>query len=178
MEKFSTRSLCCNRSEKIYATAFSRKQRNVGWLGRSDHFVHNQRWQFQSESSLGSDQGRTDNLGDGWAVWGPSQSDHQIEKEASGEYLQSVSKKGRSGDWGTEEAYRRAVQEDRTAEHRTWVSKKEGQAAPESVKKGFVEKDNQALSIRRQCEIISFNRSSLYYERVGLSEEDQRILDG
>jgi len=33
------------------------------------------------------------------------------------------------------------------------------------------------LSIRRQCEIISFNRSSLYYERSGLSEEEQRILD-
>jgi len=40
-----------------------------------------------------------------------------------------------------------------------------------------VEKDNQQLSIRRQCEILSFNRSSLYYERSRLSEEDQRILD-
>ena len=40
-----------------------------------------------------------------------------------------------------------------------------------------MEKDNQELSIRRQCEIISFNRSSLYYERIGLSEEDQRILE-
>lgn len=54
---------------------------------------------------------------------------------------------------------------------------KKVQAAPESVKKGFVEKDNQELSIQRQCEIISFNRSSLYYERIGLSEEDQRILE-
>ena len=40
-----------------------------------------------------------------------------------------------------------------------------------------MEKDNQQLSIRRQCEIFSFNRSCLYYERIGLSEEDQRILD-
>jgi len=31
--------------------------------------------------------------------------------------------------------------------------------------------------MRRQCDILSFNRSSLYYERIGLSEEDQRILD-
>jgi len=31
--------------------------------------------------------------------------------------------------------------------------------------------------VRRQCEILSLNRSSLYYERIGLSEEDQRILD-
>ncbi len=40
-----------------------------------------------------------------------------------------------------------------------------------------MEKGNQQLSIRRQCEMLSFNRSSLYYERIGLSEEDQRILD-
>jgi len=40
-----------------------------------------------------------------------------------------------------------------------------------------VKKDNQELSVRRQCEILSLNRSSLYYERIGLSEEDQRILD-
>jgi len=40
-----------------------------------------------------------------------------------------------------------------------------------------VEKEHQELSIRRQCEILSFNRSSLYYERIGLSEEDQMILD-
>jgi len=40
-----------------------------------------------------------------------------------------------------------------------------------------VEKDNQQLSIRRQCEIFSFIRSSLYYERIGLSEEDQEILN-
>ena len=40
-----------------------------------------------------------------------------------------------------------------------------------------MEKEHQELSIRRQCEILSFNRSSLYYERIGLSEEDQMILD-
>jgi len=40
-----------------------------------------------------------------------------MEKAASGECLQSVFKKERSGDRGTEEAYRRAVQEDRGAEH-------------------------------------------------------------
>ncbi|MBW1933849.1 MAG: hypothetical protein JRI56_12855 [Deltaproteobacteria bacterium] len=33
------------------------------------------------------------------------------------------------------------------------------------------------MSIRRQCKIISFNRSSLYYGRIGLSEEEQRILE-
>jgi len=33
------------------------------------------------------------------------------------------------------------------------------------------------LSVRYQCGILSLNRSSLYYERIGLSEQDQRILD-
>lgn len=33
------------------------------------------------------------------------------------------------------------------------------------------------MSVRYQCGILSLNRSSLYYERVGLSEEDHRILD-
>jgi len=40
-----------------------------------------------------------------------------------------------------------------------------------------VEKDNQQLRVRRQCKILSFNRSSLYYERIGLTEENQRILE-
>ncbi len=40
-----------------------------------------------------------------------------------------------------------------------------------------MEKDNEQLSVRYQCGILSLNRSSLYYERIGLSEEDQRILD-
>ena len=40
-----------------------------------------------------------------------------------------------------------------------------------------MERENQELSLRRQCELISLNRSSLYYERIGLSEEEQRILE-
>ena len=40
-----------------------------------------------------------------------------------------------------------------------------------------MEKEHQELSVRRQCQLLSFNRSSLYYERIGLSEEDQRILE-
>ena len=40
-----------------------------------------------------------------------------------------------------------------------------------------MEKGDHELSVRRQCEILSLNRSSLYYERIGLSEEDQRILE-
>ncbi len=53
---------------------------------------------------------------------------------------------------------------------------KKVQAAAEPVKKDMVEKENEKLSLRRQCELLALNRSSLYYERAGLSEEEQRIL--
>ncbi len=39
-----------------------------------------------------------------------------------------------------------------------------------------MERENEDLSIRRQSELLALNRSSLYYERVELSAEDQRVL--
>jgi len=54
---------------------------------------------------------------------------------------------------------------------------KKVQAAPGSVKREVVEKGNKELSIRQQYEILSLSRSSLSYGRIGLSEEDQRILE-
>ena len=45
------------------------------------------------------------------------------------------------------------------------------------MKRSIVEKDHEDLSVRQQCELLALNRSSLYYERRGLSEEDQAILD-
>ena len=38
-------------------------------------------------------------------------------------------------------------------------------AAAEPMKKEMVEGENGKLSIRRQCELLALNRSSLYYER-------------
>lgn len=40
-----------------------------------------------------------------------------------------------------------------------------------------MEKDHEALSVRRQCELLALNGSSLYYEQKGLSEDDLEILD-
>jgi putative transposase len=40
----------------------------------------------------------------------------------------------------------------------------------------MVERENEDLSIRRQCELLALNRSSLYYERVWLSAEERRML--
>ena len=41
----------------------------------------------------------------------------------------------------------------------------------------MVEKENKKLSVRKQCELLALNRSSLYYERAGLSEEEERMLE-
>jgi putative transposase len=44
----------------------------------------------------------------------------------------------------------------------------------------LVERDHPAISVRRQCELLGINRSGLYYEPVGESEENllmMRLLD-
>jgi putative transposase len=39
-----------------------------------------------------------------------------------------------------------------------------------------VEWDHETLSIRRQCELLGLNRSTLYYGGVGVSEEDLQLM--
>ena len=41
--------------------------------------------------------------------------------------------------------------------------------------KGYIS-DNEPLSIRKQCELIDLNRSSVYYNAVGESDENLRIM--
>ena len=44
----------------------------------------------------------------------------------------------------------------------------------------LVERDHPEISVRRQCELLGVNRSGLYYEPVGESEENlllMRLLD-
>ncbi|MCK4432214.1 MAG: IS3 family transposase, partial [Candidatus Aminicenantes bacterium] len=100
-----------------------------------------------------------------------------MEKAAFGKCPESLFQEERPGNLGTEKADGRTVQKDRAAEYRAGVPKEKVQAAPEHVKKDLVEKESPELSVRRQCEILSLNRSSLYYERIVLSAEDQAILD-
>src|SRR5690606_39315836 len=40
----------------------------------------------------------------------------------------------------------------------------------------LVEPDHPALSLRRQCELLGLNRSSLYYEPVGESAENLHLM--
>ena len=36
--------------------------------------------------------------------------------------------------------------------------------------------DHDAISVRRQCELLGVNRASLYYTPVGESEENLRLM--
>lgn len=45
-------------------------------------------------------------------------------------------------------------------------------------KRAIIEReDDAALSVRQQCELLGFNRSTLYYEPVPWSEEDLRLMN-
>jgi putative transposase len=39
-----------------------------------------------------------------------------------------------------------------------------------------VERDHPEISVRRQCELLGVNRSGLYYEPLGESEENLRLM--
>jgi len=135
------------------------------------------RRQLQGAGGAGGDQGGEDDRGDRQPVRSASQPDHQMEEAAVGECSQSVFTEKGSGDRRSEKSDGRAVQKDRAAEHRAGISKKKVQANSEHVKRDLVEKKHPGLSVRRQCEMLALNRSSLYYRRVGLSEKDQEILN-
>ena len=40
----------------------------------------------------------------------------------------------------------------------------------------LVERGHAEISVRRQCELLGVNRSGLYYEPVGESEENLRLM--
>lgn len=40
----------------------------------------------------------------------------------------------------------------------------------------MVEPDNERISIRRQCQLLGLNRSTLYYQPVAVSDEDMQIM--
>lgn len=44
-------------------------------------------------------------------------------------------------------------------------------------RRSLVEKDNDAITVKRQCELLDIPRSTLYYHPVGVSEEDKRVMD-
>lgn len=43
-------------------------------------------------------------------------------------------------------------------------------------RRGLIEPDNKEISVRRQCELLGLNRSNVYYEPVGVTEERLRLM--
>ena len=39
-----------------------------------------------------------------------------------------------------------------------------------------MDRDHDTISVRRQCELLGLNRSSVYYEQMGESEENLRLM--
>lgn len=61
---------------------------------------------------------------------------------------------------------------------RDWLKKVLGQ--PLEVRQGWIDPQDERFSVRRQCGLLGLNRSSLYYQPIGESEENlalMRLLD-
>lgn len=69
----------------------------------------------------------------------------------------------------------RAVRADRAAQDGARVAQKNQDLSCES-KRSLIEVGHPALSVRRQCELLGLNRSSLYYEPTGETAEDLRLM--
>ena len=41
----------------------------------------------------------------------------------------------------------------------------------------LITKEDKVISLRRQCELLRINRSSLYYQPQGISEEDLQLMN-
>src|SRR3954451_13251467 len=55
-----------------------------------------------------------------------------------------------------------------------WLKKKSACSIEEL--RALVERGHPEISVRRQCELLGVNRSGLYYERLGESEENLRLM--
>ena len=44
-------------------------------------------------------------------------------------------------------------------------------------RRNLIEKDNDDITVKRQCELLDIPRSTLYYRPVGVSEEDKHVMD-
>ena len=44
------------------------------------------------------------------------------------------------------------------------------------ARRSLVEREHAELSVRRQCELLELNRSSLYYEPAGETPENLRLM--
>ena len=58
----------------------------------------------------------------------------------------------------------------------SWSGSKKSRDLPCESKRSLIEAGHPALSVRRQCEVLGLNRSSLSYEPAGETAEDLRLM--
>ncbi|WP_422120685.1 IS3 family transposase [Koleobacter methoxysyntrophicus] len=56
-----------------------------------------------------------------------------------------------------------------------WLKKKLGSKHSKSERKAMVEKDSKEITVKRQCELLDINRTSIYYTPVPISPEEIEI---
>ena len=56
-------------------------------------------------------------------------------------------------------------------------SKKNYQYLTHDERYSLIEKENKRVTLKRQCELLSISRASIYYEKIGISSEDKEIMD-
>jgi len=55
-----------------------------------------------------------------------------------------------------------------------WLKKK--LVSPTEERRELVEADHAEISVRRQCELLGVNRSGLYYQPLGESAENLKLM--
>ena len=75
---------------------------------------------------------------------------------------------------------RRTLRTDRTVKGGVGLAPPKRSACSLEEMQAQVERDHREISVRRHCELLGVNRSGLYYEPVGASEQNlllMRLLD-
>jgi putative transposase len=57
-----------------------------------------------------------------------------------------------------------------------WTGLKKKLTSPIELKRQWIEPKYEAISIRRQCELLGLNRSTLYYQPIPVSDEELQVM--
>src|SRR3990172_5586263 len=140
------------------ACSFMKEQR------KNERKTHETQPGLQGEGCLGGPAGAGDGAGALAAAPSSREPDLQVEASAFGEHRAGL--RGRRGQWGRwERTGVRALAEDRRADGGEGFFITRARSLPVKGRWGLVEA-NAEVSMRRQCELLGLNRSSLYYEAV------------
>ena len=58
----------------------------------------------------------------------------------------------------------------------SWTGLKKKLTSPIELKRQWIEPKYEAISIRRQCELLGLNRSTLYYQPIPVSDEELQVM--